>query len=1098
MKQVTTTISELPLSTEPDSSRNHISLNFPPGKFSAPQMDPRMHLLREKVLRPVIRAVRNGASTVCIEARAGQGKSLLAAQFLNHMQARFAWLQVGPEDRSPVMFISALTAAMAKTVPDLVHTRVYQMADNGLMDGKAPDQQAGLLIKALIPLIENDLYVVLDDLHLLTEASTSLVFLKALIKKAPRQMRFILLSRSSIPTGNGKKTVRLDNSDLALSRNDVATLFTETLKIPLSADKVTWLHRHTEGWMMGLILAGHAIANDRFDATALALSDQAPDLQQEQLFAYFHNEIRRALPVSQWRTLLSLSLLEQIPLALAQTLNKADQMDRFLEKMVGNNFFLRRLDEHPPVYAFHHLFRDYLKKQAERELSTRHQRAVLARSGHWFLHHQRPEQALHYYLRARAYGMVEKILGNAGLKLMATRRMNTIKEAIELVPEPVICAHPWLCFSVATVFANLNPPKSKMFLDHALDQFVAQNKGMGELMTLVGLITYHMGVDCDFTRGEPLVLRAEALYRDRVAELPITAKVQSTCGVANGLSFFSGQLAQAVAYTEKVAGIADEYGLDDALAGVFLTRGFAHCFQGNWNALKADIENALLLIQSPRVSGLNKTCLLTLHFHLLAMAGNFQAFKHYKALLNPLIESKLFTMTAFGASIGLLDVATVMAQGRMEDALPAIEKGLLYDGSRSAHMQSSFLAYRAYLYALNGQRDGAVAAAEKSLELRRQAGGAYYTAANDIIIGGTYALTGQSEKADQLLSRAISATTRMGAQWLCAGAYAQRAALYLHMENMPAAIEDIRHWLILMRKNRYQNCFSWHPDLMKKLLSTAEVHGIERDYALKLARERFRLVLTGQGREFPLLEIITLGGFEIRIDGMTRIHSAALTENQRSLLAMLVSAPRFCVALTEIQAAFWSDGQAARIRSKTDNLISRFRKVLNQYLFPLPASEYLMVEKGSVRLQHCWVDAIEFQTAVHTGNSHLKRAELWQAEMAFLQAHHLYQGHFAEGIALKDPTYHFSARLQMDYLESALHRSRLLSAAGRLPEAVAMCQKALATDPTYEPLVKMLHQLLIQRNDPVQAKKVAANYKLALQQEGYSAAEIQTALKGLA
>ena len=78
------------------------------------------------------------------------------------------------------------------------------------------------------------------------------------------QIRFILMSRRPVKLRNrlvkfGIDLLRLGNEDLALTPHETDELLNRVLSLGVPMAVVREMHRATEGWVMGMILAGHAL-----------------------------------------------------------------------------------------------------------------------------------------------------------------------------------------------------------------------------------------------------------------------------------------------------------------------------------------------------------------------------------------------------------------------------------------------------------------------------------------------------------------------------------------------------------------------------------------------------------------------------------------------------------------------------------------------------------------------------------------------------------------------------------------------------------------------------------------------------------------------
>ncbi len=1065
---------------------------FVPGKFRPPRIDPALHVFRNSTLRAYFPPDALNPKIIMIQARAGQGKSVFAAQFLQHSKSNFSWVQVGAEDRDPVVFISAILTALMKSMPELEQSVLYQSILSGEMAEAEPTTLVSILVNEIKPLLKNNFYLCIDDLHLLKKFEVNLTFLNVLVDRSPPALHFIFLAREPVAlTLSREKTLYLSNSDLAWSNKDVATLFTRILKKPISSDTLAELQKITEGWVMGLILAGHILSNSSNNPSSKRLNRRIVD-EPNRFRVYFSNEILDSLNHKQRHAVLLLALLDHIPVELAASLDLVPDIGAFLEDLVQRNFFLQRLEDSTSGYKFHHLFQEFLKARAAEELPLQERRRMLALAGRWHLRQNRHEQAIHYYLQANAYGMVEKIVRTVGLHLIATNRVITIKETIDKIPRKVIQTHAWLSFFVATVYSEKDPLGSKIYLEQALSMFIDRQDELGELFVLTSLMTYHVGIDSQFEKGRKLLSRAEALYAKMSDKLHRAAYIQPAYSIAQCLTFCACRLSRAATYTDAIFHLAWKKKLDNAMAGAVQARALIYMCRGDWDTYIEDIEQSLFLMQSPRVSNLNKLYLHLAQFVFLAMSGDFRTYRHYKILLRNRQDVGLLINTMVASTILIMDIKIALAEGRLEEAMQLVYQGMAsVGGGMTAHIQAHNMAYYAYLSALDGQTGNAVAAVVKSAALRKEAGGPYHEISGNILLGGAYALCGHYKEADAILKQAICDSRAMGLVLLNASAYAQRAFLRLTTKHIQEALEDIAVCLKIMKRDRRVTLFAWNPHVMLTILKAAVVHKVEAKYALKLAEQRLQISLSPYGEQIPLLEIVCLGGLQLKLESEVEITSAELTSFQRELMALLAGATDNSVLHSRLQELFWPGQDSGKNRNRLDRQLSRFRKILDLLLAPHFAKNYISVDKGVVRLHHCRIDANRFMDDILQGKHHLAKQKYWQAGTAFLRAHHSYTGEFMAGVRLRGRLASIREKLHRSYLENAQLLARIMIELQYFKEAIQVCRQALEHDPAYEALVKLLYNLRIQGKKPLKARQVIVDYQNALRQDGFCEMEIK-------
>lgn len=1094
MKQDKLQNSDLFFDKEKGLFEERIRNTFFPGKFSAPRIDAAFHIFRGNAVRALLSPARRNPRITCLEARAGQGKSTLAAQFLHYIQAQYAWCQIGPEDNDPVVFVSALFTALLKAFPALSQSCLYTTISKGVLMAEEAHALAALMAEDLKSLMHDEFYLVLDDLHFLDGADDCLSFLNAFIAQAPEGLRIILISRTKIDV-RSENVLRLDNESLTVTPEDAAELLTTLFQARLPAETMGELHRVSEGWIMGVILTGNVLLEKLQDGATPAVADLVSG-QSGQFWAYFQEEILNTLDVAARRALLGLALLDNIPVGLAAAVLPAQDSAALLKSLAEKNYFLRQLEESPACYCFHQLFREFLRRHAEKELSRRQRRIIMARAGLWFRRQHHYEKALRYYLKAEAYGMVERILHDIGPYLLATNRTATLKDLIAQLSPEKVQPYARLSYFIANVYIRSASAQCLPYLEQARRRFIAADDAVGELMATTTLISFHAGVDCRFKQGMMFLPRAEALYEKLTEQLSVAARIHSGYDIIFGLCYFTGQISKAARYVDQCMKLAEAHHLDDALAATAMARGLILCLEGRWSDFRHHFEEVYGLLQSPRVGPMAKLPILLQELVMMCKEAEVDTYQQCRTQLIRFVDRVLFAETLSGAWLPVCDIEIAVARGRLTEALDAARQGLASCGSsQSALMQSCLQDCQAYIYALQGRRAEALTAVEQAARLREQAGGAYHDMLHWVMAGGTYAYLDMHEAAESLLSRAVSGAKRLGAGQVLTSAHAHRAYLRLKSGRIRLALEDLACCLRAMKSAPYHRFFMFNPTLAVEILTAAVQHGIERDHALTIAREQLNLTIKPAGDLVPLLEIKSLGGLELSIDAEVKIRQGDLTAAQEELLALLISTPQAGLPCEIIQDAFWPGNPPSKGRSKLNTLLNRLKNELSKRLASYSAGDYLVMEKGWVCLQNCNIDAHRFRKDVRKGAQHMQKCEARQAEHAFFRAHRQYQGAFMPGIHLRGAAARYEEALQEDYRQSVCRWAPLLADAGLKIDGIEVMRKAFQSYPTHQKIAKTYYCLLTQNNEPMEAGQVLVDYKKALAGSGASPAEVERMLE---
>ena len=1043
-------------------------------------------LSRERLLDQTLRRWSRGKALM-VQAQAGQGKSTFSAQLLQKAKIPFCWYQLGAEDQDPVLFLATLYDALRQNLAGFGFPLLEQMLAQGDVSALEAPRLAGHLADELRLFLDHEFCLVLDDLHLLEGSPLSLALVNALLVPEQKKLRFMGISRRPVPGLElDRDPLLVRNSDLAFSRSDIAELFSLKLHHGLTAQQVQELHRLTEGWIMGLLMLSASLEGSGTEASLGRLKPgDVPD--------YFFHEILGGFPPAIRRTLLKLSLLEEIPAELMDPIAAEEGVDaNLLQEMEQRNFFLRRLDEAGAVFVFHHLFRDTLRTMAGNELSEKEQRDVHRRAGAFYWERQNPEKALEFYIRGADYEMADHILSQVGLEMRAANRIVTLFNILKNVPEVTLRSHAWLCYFAGICFQKSAPLNALFYLENAQRHFAENDQPIFELCACIDILFFHFFIDGHFPKGRKILPRAEHLYRLLEKNLDNQMKFWACNGIANAHALFSSDVKTANEFYEESGQIFQSENIESNFHCFYSCNiSYFYLFRGSLIDYNLSLENVYLYLDCIKTSIHNKLFCFVSLINYYAIDGDYINFDHYEKDLLVKIDGKviensvaLFSLNGFRAEIALssdqsIDITHLKILG---------EKKWINQNARAALLQ--FIAYTNSLKGLPFDQF-----AKESLEIHRAFSSPFYQAYNEMMIGGAYAQNGNREEAESLLQSAIERSEQIGEEFLRCAAYAHRAFLHLKLDGPEAALEDLGRCLEIMRRNRYPRFLSWCPQLMKPLLPLAVAHGIESDYARKLAAERLDMAILPDGGTLPLLHFHTLGGFEARFGEDLVLKGADLSTIQRRLISLLLSSPHLQMPLEELQAILWPESPAGKSRSKFDTLLSRLRSTLDKHLAPHSSRHFLSLAKGVLRLENCRIDAREFQTLAEKGVQHARRKEPWQAGNAFRNAFHRWKGTFLPQALLDDPPLRFREGLESLAIEAALAWHSILEKENRNHEAESVLTLALRLDRTNDALVRSLHRLHMEKGKPKRAAQVLRDYSRALAHEEYTEEEIRDILR---
>ncbi|MGW8193642.1 MAG: BTAD domain-containing putative transcriptional regulator [Desulforhopalus sp.] len=1066
----------------------------PSNKFYPPHIDHAQSLLRANLLQTKLPGPSHSKKAIIIEAQAGQGKTTLISQFLEYNNATSIWYQVGPEDSDPVFLLSSLLQNLKHHLKVFSSPQLETILTRGSVGPLDLTRCANILLKDLDNALNENIYLVFDDLHLIEFGALTNKLLEYLLDTSPPTIHFIFVSRH--PIGIKGKTIRdgsqiayLSTADLALNNKDIETLYTTVLHKEISSQDARNIEKLTNGWIMGIILASHPISgtNKFWNSSLPGSLSTCP--QTGHMLDYFQDEIFDQIPEHLHIPFLKLSFLQEIPGDLATTVSGIADFDVILSTMSRENYFIYNLDTHNRVFRFHHFFQEFLQQRAKAQLSQQQITAIYNTEAQYFLDKDITEKALTCYKNCGEYEKMETILRTKGMTLIAQNRTMTILNLLQSIPNEVLFQHSWLVLYSGLMRVDFIPQTTLVFWDAARAHFSETGEEMGELIALSQTIYFHFVISGEYTLGAELLARTENLLEKNKADLPVEIVVMAARNLASGYCFFMGKMDKARHFIQLASRLATRHDIRNFIASTRFIQGYVELLSGNRAKYLREAEVCFSLFNDPLVGESNRLTMRIMNLCYLSMTGDHYNFHIEQQALQNSIDHTVIDQTVAAPYLFIWGSSSLFSQGKTDEGLALLEKGHgITTTATSDHMHSQIIQWQAFGLAISGANDEAKAKVTKARQLRAKAGGPFYTAFNHIITGTVQTRLKNYVKAGEDLEQGLAISQDISSTYLVICAFFNRSFLKYCANGHEAALEDLEKGLSLMKINGYDHFWTWEPVMMTKLLSVAVKRDIEKNFALFLARKRLGLNFSDDGEPLPLLKFSLLDNFAIGMTGSTLIRSKDLTPFQRELLGLLITAKGQRIPQEKIQLELWPDSAPGKARKSFDTLLTRLRKELARHL-SLPVKNYLYIQKGILCLTNYEIDALQFLEAARTGLSHGKNGDWWQAYNAFRTALSYWNMALPEDVLQSEQSLAFNDILANLLVEVGATWAKNLAQTGKFEEATALLEQILRSNYLEEELTVLLYSYYLQGHNPLKAREVLERYRKALLKADYSAEE---------
>ncbi|RII36023.1 hypothetical protein D2A34_01230 [Clostridium chromiireducens] len=430
-----------------------------------------------------------------VTAPAGFGKSTLISSWINFdVKNRYymSWVSLDERDSDPLTFwryilisINQIQSGMLENAFSVLNS--YQSNNESAMDFLS------VFINDLYN-IEKDLFVVLDDLYLVTNEE---IYdqLRFFIRNVPFNTHVIILSR--VIPNIGIARLRATDNMLELSQRDISFTVKETkeffekvMNVTIAEEILIVLEKRTEGWAAGLQMAALSLKNNKNE------NDVIKNFRGDHRYVleYLMEEVFTLLDKDIQIFLMKTSILVEMNFDLCNKIVGIENSQYILEKLDNENLFMIPLDQNKEWYRYHHLFRDFLRNR--REINIKDDLVSLYNNAaDWYKVNELYSISIDFYLKARNYDKAVSMIEKIDMDLMFSGEMKKVYDWCMLIPQSKLYESPRLCMNAAWFKCiNGDYEDTEKYLKHAqeiIEKFHSQEKAdyfFAEIMIIKAML----------------------------------------------------------------------------------------------------------------------------------------------------------------------------------------------------------------------------------------------------------------------------------------------------------------------------------------------------------------------------------------------------------------------------------------------------------------------------------------------------------------------------------------------------------------------------------------------------------------------------------
>lgn len=374
---------------------------------------------------------QSGHQVFLISAPAGFGKTTCVGEWADTLGGRpIAWLSLDAEDDDPGRFFTYLIAALQK-----LNGNLGQEIKAVLRSGQLPsDEIISTILINDISEFQEPILLVLDDFHVIQD-SFILEFFRKIMAHLPQPLRLVLITREDPPLPLAQLRAKnvlteIRAKDLRFANHDIEHFLKDVMGVSLSQAEIATLEEKTEGWIVGLQLAGLSM-REQADVSGFISTLSG---SHRYILGYLTEQVLNQQTEEIQRFLLQTSILNKLNGELCDAVTGRRDSHALLENLLAANLFIVPLDDDGQWYRYHNLFADLLRNL--RSTNSDEQTTELnQRASRWYAQAGMASDAIQHALYAKDYGIAVRLLEEHAMDLVMQGYAKTVNSWVQTIPK---------------------------------------------------------------------------------------------------------------------------------------------------------------------------------------------------------------------------------------------------------------------------------------------------------------------------------------------------------------------------------------------------------------------------------------------------------------------------------------------------------------------------------------------------------------------------------------------------------------------------------------------------------------------------------------
>lgn len=992
--------------------------------------------LRKRLFRLI--DLNRAKPVVWVAAPGGSGKTTLIASYLQTRRLPCLWYQIDKGDADIASFFyymgMAAQAASRRKQKPLPFLTPEHLSDITTFTKR--------YFEKLFAMLKPPFCLVFDNYQDAPAESMLHEVIKEGLSLIPDKINVIIISRSE-PL---QELSRLRVSErLGLIRwNDIRFTFEESKKVARMKEKkslsdklIEQIHKKTEGWIAGLILALEDLKTRDIDTQALE------KVAQDEIFDYFASEIFDRTDADVQQFLLKTAFLPKMTIPVVERLTGLGIAEQILTYLNKNQYFIANRLQTEPVYEYHQLFRGFLLNRAKRMLSAEELSNIQRRAAEILEGAGQSEDAIVLYtLSGDRTSMARVILANAQAMIMQGRS-KTLEEWIKQLPQTVVDETPWLLYWLGICRMPFNLSEARTHLESAFEAFKKNNERIGQLLAWSAVVENFIYEWSDFHTLDHWIAELDAILAQDCKFPSIEVEARVSIGMFLSLIYRQPQHPDLSMWTERVEHLV---ALSPDISVRFLIGVHLLLYYAWWSGEFAKGTNLInMLAPIARTSELSPLARIAWHATQAAYywmtaenAASLQAVEEGLKIAEATgVHVWDFMLVAQGGWARITSNDFAGASASLKKLSEIIDQRRFLDVTHYHH-QAFYEAYYRQDVVMMMEH------AEASLSAVRKAGVPW--AEGHVL--GTVMLAelarGNHAAVDSLLHQIKAIAKQVRCYILEFVLIRSKSVIAIERAEETDFLPILQELFAGTRAHNMLNGTNWTGQPLLRVCIIALEHGIEVDYVKHLIKKRNLL----PPADSPLpdnwpypVKLYTFGRFEIFKDNKRIEQGRKAQKKPMDLLKMIIALGGQDIQDGQIIDALWPDTEGDAAWRAFATTLHRLRKLIGSDKAILWRDGIITIDR-----QYCYVDAWAFQEHIKMADEAIQSGRQKQAANLLEKAIGLYRGLFLSGDEKLLPAASFGAKLKNKFVRAIGMLGQVYEDMGEFKKAVDAYNKGISVD----------------------------------------------------